>query len=55
MRGELVFLLAVGGTATLAGQERTQVATIRLVVQSDSGPISGAQVMVSFGLLIAIP
>jgi len=46
MRGILVFLLFIGSTGTLAGQEATQVATIRLLVQSASGPIAGAQVMV---------
>jgi outer membrane receptor for ferrienterochelin and colicins len=46
MRGILVFLLAIGSTGVLAGQEVAQMATIRLLVQSDSGPISAAQVMV---------
>jgi iron complex outermembrane receptor protein len=45
MRGILVFLLSIGSTGTLAGQEATQVTPIRLLVQSASGPISGAQVM----------
>src|SRR5260370_8584406 len=45
MRGILVFLVAIGSTGTLAGQEATPVATIRLLVESESGPIAGAQVM----------
>jgi iron complex outermembrane receptor protein len=46
MRGVLVFLLSIASTGTLAGQETTQVATIHLLVQGDSGPIAGAQAMV---------
>jgi outer membrane receptor for ferrienterochelin and colicins len=46
MRGVLVFVLSIASTGTLAGQETTQVATIHLLVQGDSGPIAGAQAMV---------
>lgn len=46
MRGILVFLLVIVSTGTLAGQEATQMATIRLLAQSDTGPLAGAQVMV---------
>src|ERR1700739_5117811 len=45
VRGILLFLLLIGGRGTLAGQEATEVATIRLLVQSESGPVAGAEVM----------
>ena len=47
MRGIFIFLLFIGSTSMLAGQEPTQMATIRLLVQSDSRPIAGAQLMVA--------
>jgi outer membrane receptor for ferrienterochelin and colicins len=46
MRGILVFVLSLGCTGMLAGQEVTEAATVRLLVRSDSGPISGAHVTV---------
>jgi outer membrane receptor for ferrienterochelin and colicins len=45
MRGMLVFLLSIAISGTLAGQEAPQLATIHLLVQSESGPVAGAQVM----------